>query len=177
MLFPSQHLQAILDAARANRRFLAANIYEGAGTGEATDEAAAAIGGAMPPAPTRRFRSGVRHWPVSVGYFDPENPAESPLGEELPTYQMSFTLYENGVTNDLVMDYGDYALSGSLKRSSRSPAATAPHAERLPRGGLAGEGEAEREPLGAEAAPDLVHGVLGLGALLGIADRRGRAAP
>ena len=28
---------------------------------------------------------------------------------------MSFTLYENGVTNDLVMDYGDYALSGSLK--------------------------------------------------------------
>ena len=23
---------------------------------------------------------------------------------------MSFTLYENGVTNDLVMDYGDYAL-------------------------------------------------------------------
>ena len=39
----------------------------------------------------------------------------SELGEELPTYQMSFTLYENGVTNDLVMDYGDYALSGSLE--------------------------------------------------------------
>ncbi len=27
---------------------------------------------------------------------------------------MSFTLYENGVTSNLVMDYGDYALSGSL---------------------------------------------------------------
>ena len=28
---------------------------------------------------------------------------------------MSFTLYENGVTNDLVMDYGDYALAGTLQ--------------------------------------------------------------
>jgi hypothetical protein len=114
-LFPSQHLQAILDAARANRRFLSVDIYEGAGSGEAADEAAAAIGEAMPPVPNAPLRSGVRHWPVSVGYFDPENPTESPLGEELPTYQMSFTLYENGVTNDLVMDYGDYALSGSLQ--------------------------------------------------------------
>ncbi len=114
VLFPSQHLEAILDAARASRRFLAVNIYEGAGTGETTDQAAAAIGGAM-PATDAPLRRGVRHWPVSVGYFDPEHPADSPLGEELPTYQMSFTLYENGVTNNLVMDYGDYALSGSLK--------------------------------------------------------------
>ena len=37
------------------------------------------------------------------------------FGEELPSYQVSFTLYENGVTNNLVMDYGDYALSGSIK--------------------------------------------------------------
>lgn len=115
VLFPSQHLQAILDAAREKRRFLAVNIYEGAGTGETTDEAAAAIGGAMPLATDAPLRSGVRHWPVSVGYFDPVKHATTVFGEELPTYQMSFTLYENGVTNDLVMDYGDYALSGSLK--------------------------------------------------------------
>jgi EipB-like len=115
VLFPSQHLQAILDAARDKRRFLAVNIYEGAGTGETTDEAAAAIGGAMPLAMDAPLRSGVRHWPVSVGYFDPLKQADKVFGEELPTYQMSFTLYENGVTNDLVMDYGDYALSGSLK--------------------------------------------------------------
>ena len=28
---------------------------------------------------------------------------------------MSFVLYENGVTRDLVMDYGDYKLAGTLK--------------------------------------------------------------
>jgi hypothetical protein len=57
----------------------------------------------------------VRRWPVTVGYFTGETEQESDLGEELPTYQMSFTLYENGVTNDLIMDYGDYALAGALK--------------------------------------------------------------
>jgi hypothetical protein len=115
VLFPSQHLQAIIDAAVANRRVLSANIYEGAGTGEGSDAATAAIGGAMPIGIETPLRSGVRRWPVSVGYFEPEKPTENGLGEQLPSYQMSFTLYENGVTNDLVMDYGDYALSGSLK--------------------------------------------------------------
>ncbi len=115
VLFPSQHLQAIIDAALAKQNFLAANIYEGAGTGEASDQVAAAIGKAMPLSSGTPLRSGVPHWPVSVGYFDPTTPSTGGLGEELPTYQMSFTLYENGVTNDLVMDYGDYALAGSLK--------------------------------------------------------------
>jgi hypothetical protein len=62
------------------------------------------------------LRGGVRHWPVSVGYFEPTKKVEDGLGEELPSYQMSFTLYENGVTSDLIMDYGDYALSGSLQK-------------------------------------------------------------
>ena len=114
VLFPSQHLQAIIDAALANRKFLSVDIYEGAGTGEASDAAAAAIGSAMPIGADSPLRNG-RRWPVSVGYFEPTKKTEDGLGEELPTYQMSFTLYENGVTNDLVMDYGDYALSGSLK--------------------------------------------------------------
>lgn len=114
-LFPSQHLQAILDAALADRRFLSVVIYEGAGSGEASDAAAAAIGSAMPSAEDSPLKGGLKHWPVSVAYFDPTKAQADNLGEDLPTYQMSFTLYENGVTNDLVMDYGDYALSGSLK--------------------------------------------------------------
>lgn len=43
-LFPSQHLQAIIDAAQAEKHFVAVEIYEGAGTGEVSDEASASIG-------------------------------------------------------------------------------------------------------------------------------------
>ncbi len=117
-LFPSQHLQAILDAALANRKFVAADIYEGAGTGEASDSASAAIGTALQSGQQGPLRAGVRHWPISIGYFDRgANDNKKPeFGEETPSYQMQFTLYENGVTNDLVMDYGNYALSGALEK-------------------------------------------------------------
>jgi hypothetical protein len=115
VLFPSQHMQAIIDAAVANRNFISTDIYEGAGTGEESDEAATAIGHPVTLSADSPLRSGVRHWPVSVGYFEPTKKLEEGFGEEIPSYQMSFMLYENGVTSDLVMDYGDYALAGSLQ--------------------------------------------------------------
>jgi hypothetical protein len=116
VLFPSQHMQAIIDAALADQNFISTDIYEGAGTGEVSDEAATAIGHALTLSTDSPLRGGVRHWPVSVGYFEPTKKVEDGLGEELPSYQMSFMLYENGVTSDLIMDYGDYALSGSLQK-------------------------------------------------------------
>ena len=114
-LFPGQHLNAILDAAQEERNFIAVNIYEGGGSGETRDAASAAIGDAVEGKKETPLGDDVRHWPVSVGYFG-EEPREDALSEQTPTYQMQFTLYENGVTNDLVMDYGDYALSGSLEQ-------------------------------------------------------------
>ncbi|MGH6922541.1 MAG: EipB family protein [Propylenella sp.] len=118
-LFPSQHLQAIIDAARGDQEFLSVDIYEGAGTGESSDEAAAAIGRATRTRADNLIGGGLRQWPVSIGYFDAEGVSAEHAGEELPTYQMSFMLYENGVTSDLVMDYGDYALLGSLQEIER----------------------------------------------------------
>ena len=35
-------------------------------------------------------------------------------GEELPEYRISFKLHENGLTRDLVMDYGDFSMKGKL---------------------------------------------------------------
>lgn len=114
-LFPGQHLIALLDAARADRRFLSAEIYEGSGTGDSSDTATAVIGTpANEPAGEALVR-GIRSWPVSVAYFSKAEAAMQEGGEETPSYQMSFTLFENGVTKNLVMDYGDYALSGTLE--------------------------------------------------------------
>jgi hypothetical protein len=31
--------------------------------------------------------------------------------KSLPEYQIAFKLYENGVTRDLLMDYGDFSLT------------------------------------------------------------------
>jgi hypothetical protein len=114
-LFPSQHLHAILDAARADRRFVSAEIYEGAGKGESADTATAVIGGPEQTAGSEPVTGGKVRWPVSIAYFENDPQSEPASGEQTPSYQMSFLLYENGVTRDLMMDYGDYVLSGTLE--------------------------------------------------------------
>jgi hypothetical protein len=32
----------------------------------------------------------------------------------VPEYRISFKLHENGLTRDLVMDYGDFSMTGKL---------------------------------------------------------------
>lgn len=112
-LFPSQHLHALLSAAQAQEQFMTVRIYEGAGTGESSDLVSAVIGAPAAPSSEHPILSGVRGWPVTMAYFDTAVPVTND-GEQTPSYQMSFVLYENGVTQDLIMDYGDYKLSGTL---------------------------------------------------------------
>lgn len=115
ILFPSQHLNALLSAARADQRFLSHEIYEGAGGGETVDTATAVIGAPETDVSKDPLTAGKTRWPVSVAYFNEGEKRDDAPGEEVPTYQMSFNLYENGVTRDLVMDYGDYSLTGALE--------------------------------------------------------------
>lgn len=114
-LFPSQHLQALIAAARSDQRFFSASIYEGAGTGENADTATAIIGTAQRDQKDGALTKGRIRWPVSIAYFSKDYDDRQELGEETPVYQMKFLLYENGVTRELIMDYGDYALFGTLE--------------------------------------------------------------
>ena len=47
-------------------------------------------------------------WPVSIGYF------ESKGGDLTPSYQIDFRLYANGVSRELLIDYGDFTVHGKL---------------------------------------------------------------
>jgi hypothetical protein len=55
--------------------------------------------------------AGEKYWPVSMSYFN-----EKAVGDPKPSYLITFKLYENGVTRDLVMDYGDFVLRGKLAK-------------------------------------------------------------
>lgn len=52
-------------------------------------------------------------WPVTVGYFSTKDGSNSTTGA-LPIYEVSFSLYENGISRNLHMRYPDYALSAQL---------------------------------------------------------------
>ncbi len=52
--------------------------------------------------------TGIGAWPITVSYYPLQGDAET------PEYQVSFDMYENGVATGLVLDYGEFALSGKL---------------------------------------------------------------
>jgi hypothetical protein len=120
--FPTRHLAAIIDAARADRRFAEIDLYDGSERGERTFRTSVVIGPPAADAPAdpdepaaagAELLAGHRHWPVTISYFAL---AAARGGDQTPEYQMSFLLYDNGITRRLRLDYGDFVLRGSLAR-------------------------------------------------------------
>lgn len=116
--YPTEHLVGILDAARSGGHFTASDIYDGAETGDKVFGTTAVIGakavGLVPEIDGERQETlnKVASWPVTVAYFDPS--AEDSNGEQTPVYQLSFRLFENGISDKLVLDYGDFKLAGTM---------------------------------------------------------------
>ena len=54
--------------------------------------------------------AGMARWPVTISYFD--NSKHD--GEQTPVYSISFEAYDNGIARALVLDYGDFAVTGEM---------------------------------------------------------------
>ncbi|MEO3385921.1 cell envelope integrity EipB family protein [Mesorhizobium sp. CAU 1741] len=112
--FPTQHLLELLDKARAGETFYETTLFDGSEDADKVMTTSVVIGRPSTPTANDAEAEAIgplkqdRYWPVDVAYFD------LTTGEETPTYRISFKLHENGVTRDLVMDYGDFSMSGTL---------------------------------------------------------------
>ncbi len=53
--------------------------------------------------------NGLSGWPVSISYYKPDK-----QDQETPEYQVSMVLYENGVSGDMSLNYGDFVLNAKL---------------------------------------------------------------
>jgi hypothetical protein len=114
--FPTQFSLKILEAARAGERVIQSNVYDGSETGDKLFATTTFIGERIAPGeesaadlPGRDRLSDLQSWPVSISYFEAGAPNDS-----VPNYQLSFRLYENGVSRKLRIDYGTFALTGEL---------------------------------------------------------------
>lgn len=117
--FPIQHSLALMRAAQDGKNLFLAKLYDGSDRGEKFYETNAVIGQRAEPGevplPTdlrdayklKRLAS----WPIAIGYFEP-GPAHV---DAVPSYELSFRFYENGVSTNLYIDYGDFAIRGKLK--------------------------------------------------------------
>jgi hypothetical protein len=120
IVFPTEHVRRIIDAARDGKTILEFPIYDGSETGEKVYNTLTVIGRALAPednAPTdaaagQQALAGLKRWPVTVSYF--EKGAKN-TGEQVPVYSISFELYENGISRALLLDYNEFSISGELK--------------------------------------------------------------
>lgn len=114
--FPTTHLVDMLARAEKGERFYEADIFDGTEDGDRTLTTTVVIGERNkaasdgPDGAVIKSYQGKGYFPVSVSYFDPK----SEEGGDVPTYQIGFKLYDSGITRDLVMDYGDFSMTGKL---------------------------------------------------------------
>ena len=116
--FPVQHTIALLNAAKATKTSFRADLYDGSEKGEKVYDTVAAIGRAqgagsnrqLPQIKSAERLDGLKGWPVSIAYFEPGSGKQ----DALPVYELSFLMFENGVSRKLYIDYGEFALQGDL---------------------------------------------------------------
>jgi len=121
VVFPTEQIQKIIQAARAGKSVLELTVYDGSDNGEKVYSTLSVIGQPIPgdrsiaspdPSTANDQMKALTRWPVTVSYYDRDARARD--GEQTPVYAMSFELFENGVSRALVLDYNDFVISGAL---------------------------------------------------------------
>ena len=106
-LFPTQHLKAILAAARAGRPLLSRTLFDGASLDNPFE-----VNAVMSPIPTTGRKAipvadglgAVPAWRVRLAFF----PVDS--RSELPDFEVEIDYREDGIAEEVLQDYGDYTL-------------------------------------------------------------------
>lgn len=116
-VFPLMQMKDIVKNALAGKHFIKMSLFDGSGSADNVAETTIIIGNKQQPAADDRevkFMGAYADapvWPVIISYFDD---AENKDG--LPSFRTEFLLYENGITRNLFMDYGDFSIRGKLAR-------------------------------------------------------------
>lgn len=130
IVFPTEHMRRIIDAAREGKTMLEFPVYDGSENGERVYNTLTVIGKEIganeePPADAAKDQpalAGLKRWPVTISYFD----RAATGGEQTPVYAISFQMYENGVSRALTLDYGDFAIAGEMSQLDVNPGRPCP---------------------------------------------------
>jgi hypothetical protein len=117
-VFPTEHLKRLIEAGRRGAATLSVRVYDGSNKGDKVYDTLGLIGrrieagaaqASLEEAARKDNLAALSRWPVTISYF------EEGKADRTPVYTISFELYENGISRDLKLDYGDFALKGELK--------------------------------------------------------------
>jgi hypothetical protein len=126
-LFPSAHTILLIERAQAGDNFVSRQVFDGA-TVEGAVLVSAVIGpkiepakadadktsaGGKPADPDPSLNDPVLQrpgWHIRLAFFPADQNAEK------PDYELGMTLLDNGISRDMVIDYGDYKIKAKLNK-------------------------------------------------------------
>ena len=121
-MFPVQHSRELVVRARRGERLFTADLYDGSEKGDKVYTTISFIGDGRAPGDLRGLDEvasakpleSLVAWPMSISYYEPQTQRQ----DALPTYELAFLYYSNGVSRRLKIDYGSFAVRGVLKEIS-----------------------------------------------------------
>lgn len=114
-LFPMVHTEAILTAARAGKKFIALPLFDGTSEKGAQDSSVAIVNWNGPKPGKWPELSGLASGRVHVAFFDRD------AASQQPDYEVGMRYWDNGVADDLDMDFGDFVMKGALSQLTVLP--------------------------------------------------------
>jgi hypothetical protein len=107
-LLPTAHTLAILQASVADKRFIAIPLFDGTGASGVEDTFVTIGARRRPHTEQWSTLSALPSTRVHVAFFDRNQI------EEMPNYEVGTRYFDNGVADDLAMNFGDFVMAGKL---------------------------------------------------------------
>jgi hypothetical protein len=110
VLFPSAHTILLIDKAREGENFVSRQVFDGAADENAV-QVSAAIGGKITSDAASADQNLLLQrpgWRVRLAFFPADNSVEK------PDYELGMHLLDNGVSLDMLIDYGEYSIRAKL---------------------------------------------------------------
>lgn len=117
VLFPTAHTAVLIDKAGSGENFVSKQIFDG-GAADGPVLVSAVIGPRVEPDPKLAKESPLLDrpgWRVRLAFFPSDQKVEK------PDYEIGMVLLDNGVSRDMVIDYGDYAIRARLDDIEKLP--------------------------------------------------------
>jgi hypothetical protein len=114
-LFPMAHTSAILAAAQAGQKFLALPLFDGTDEAGVEDSSIVIVDWKKPEPSKFPLLSDLPSTRVRLAFFDRASKGE------VPTYQVGMRYWENGVADNLQMDFGDFVMNAKMTELTPQP--------------------------------------------------------
>jgi hypothetical protein len=114
-LFPMMHTLAIINAAREGKKFLALPLFDGTDEDGFEYSSIAILDWKPPFATDHQILTPLASTRVRIAFFDNAKAAST------PTYEVAMRYWENGVADDMLMDFEDFVMKAKLTELTPLP--------------------------------------------------------